>query len=235
MECAQVSGGEARCRLEFAGSADRIRMRAEDGLLECAMGDRRRLRIGFLETRGELRLLARQHGLGKRRCLEDAREHVEGLLALVLARQCAQLVAGAVGVEARPEVRADIGEAGGDLGLVESAGTLLHQAERHAGEPGAGRFVAAVAGGEVDGHVEHRQRAVLDEQDARAVGEAPRLDRQRRVRDGRSEQDNDGDEGMEQLVHGVGGSHRAVAALAARALAIDCGSSTATVRPSSTR
>ena len=140
------------------------------------------LGIRFPDRADDARLLALQHRRRKLGALEDARKQTERLLHFLGAAQRAQRQTGAVAVEAAAKLRSDVGHAARDLVFRQPAGTEFEQALSERGKP---RFLTRVERGasrKIHAYVEHRQIAVRDEIDLRAVPGLPVLDRQQCIR-----------------------------------------------------
>ena len=178
----QIVAGDFGDRFHFAGTAQSIRVRAIHEAVKRERRDGARLDIGFLDRTDEPRFFTRQRRRRKQRLVQDAREHVQSLLALGAARQRAHGEARAIAIETPADAGADIRGAARDLVFIHALGAQTHDAIGHARHAGFIRAVKAGAASNIYGQVEHRDVAVFDEIHLRAARRLPMLDRQDRQR-----------------------------------------------------
>ena len=223
-----------------------IRVCAVERGVETALGNaRRRLQL-VLQADEHAPALALQFAFLETRLLQDRLHGGERLLQQFGLGEAAQADAGHVASRAGAELRPHVLEARGDGVGVPLAGAVIEQDAGQARKP-RGIAVTRAAGIEENANVHHGQLRRGHEQHARALLRGPLLDgdavdaallRRRAFLAGALPQQGDGDDGRQDededvlqslRVHCHGYSPPACAPATGR------GSSTATVRPSSTR
>ena len=190
----QVGSRHPADRIDFTDRPQRIGMIAVHQPVKGPAGPGIRLQVGLLQGADLPHLLAIEHGFRKLRRAQDPREQLQGRCTALRIRQRAQRQAGAIGIEASADDRADIRETARDLVFAQSVRAQSQQALGHRRH--AGFFGGVVRGSrrKIHGDIEHRQAAIGDEKNPGAGCGLPEFDRQDRQRLlGRAQQRHDED------------------------------------------
>ena len=199
--------------------------------IQAPLGDAVGLGLGFTRVRDGARPLALE-GLGREeRRLQHVGESLRGRLPFGLGGEAPQREARAIQVEILLQLRARVGDAAARLGLRIARRARFEHGEREPREAGLLARIVGAARRELDRYVHDRQGMAFDEVDLRSRFRGPVIDLHSRLGGrGRGETDHYPEH---PAAHGQGFT-RGTTALTGRGFK-GCGSSTATVSPSSTR
>ena len=162
------AGGFAKFRM-------RIRMLAVHRAIQRVFRQLGGLRFHFAQTGQHALLFPRDDGRRINWCLQHTGHHVESDFALTCRRQGAQRDARAVTLESATQHSPDIREPMRDVGLAQSARTLIEQALRQVRKTGFICRVVTAARRKIHCHIEHRNLVTLDKQYLRALRGLPAL------------------------------------------------------------
>ena len=209
--------------------AESVGMRRIHELVQAPLGDPVGLCLGFTRVRDGARLLALE-GLGReQRRLQHVGESLRGRLPLGLGGEAPQREARAIQVEILLQLRARVGDAAARLGLRIARRARLEHGEREPREAGLLARIVGAARRELDRDVNDRQGMALDEVDLRSRFRDPVIDLHSRL--GRRGNCENHQYPESPAAHG-----QCFTPVTSELAGFKgCGSSTATVKPSSTR
>ena len=191
----------ARYGLQRLGrGAGAVGVAGVEHFIETACGQSCGLGQGFAQAGDGARALTLENVGGKARLRKQTDGEFDGSVALACRGQRADGQRTAVVVGAATDLGANVGDAVGDLLLVEFARAGVEQTAGEAGEAGLVSRLVGCASGEIDLDVDQRQGAALDIEHAGAGGRRPLFDLgagERRARRRLREQGEAGEDGGE--------------------------------------